>query len=47
MQDTMKELETDFISTEADLAIYTKVSDVILALKNNREDLFPSKKDVV
>ena len=38
----MKELETDFIFTEADLAIYTKVSDVILALKNNREDLFPS-----
>ena len=42
MQDTMKELETDFIFTEADLAIYTKVSDVILALKNNREDLFPT-----
>ena len=42
MQDVMKELEKDFIFTEFDLAIYTKVLDVMFALKNKGEDLFPT-----
>ena len=41
MQNTMKELETDFVFTEADQVIYTKVSDVMLALKNNRIFFLP------
>ena len=42
MQDVMKELEKDFIFTEFDQAIYTKVLDVMFALKNKGEDLFPT-----
>ena len=41
-QDIMKELETDFIFVEVDQAIYTKVLDVMFALKNKGEDLFPT-----
>ena len=38
----MKELETDFISIESDESIYTKVPDVIFALKIKVEDAFPA-----
>ena len=39
-QDIMVELETEFIFIEADQAIYTRVLDIMFALKNKGEDLF-------
>ena len=41
-QDIRKELETDFIFIEADQALYTEGLDVMFALKNKGEDLFPT-----
>ena len=38
----MKKLEANFIFTEADQAIYTKIVDVIFSLKDKGEDLFPT-----
>ena len=38
----MKKLEANFIFTEADKAIYTKIVDVIFSLKDKGEYLFPS-----
>ena len=38
----MNELETDYIFIEADQAIYSKVLDVMFALKNKGEDFFPT-----
>ena len=37
----MKELEADIIFIEADQIIYTKVLDVMFALKNKGKNLFP------
>ena len=38
----MKKLEANFIFTEADQAIYTKIVNVIFSLKDKGEYLFPT-----
>ena len=38
----MKQLETKLIFIDADQAIYTKILDVIISLKDKGEDLFPT-----
>ena len=39
-ENIMKKLEGNFIFTEADQAIYTKIVNVIFSLKDKGEDLF-------
>ena len=42
IENTMKELKTNFIFIEADQAIYTKILNVIFSLTDKGEDLFPT-----
>ena len=41
-ENIMKKLEANFVFTEANQAIYTKIVDVIFSLKDKGEDLFPT-----